>query len=94
MNLLLKPSNLGLPSDNVTRNNLKSIATFLYYIYLYEITQNICPAHNKIDDTLFVEKLDAETKIKTPWSATVGDSSVVEELMDLSKIENLVWSNE
>ena len=57
---------------------MKSIATFLYYVYVYEVTEKICPARSKIDDTIFTEKLDPMTKNKYIVTATVGDASVIE----------------
>ena len=61
--MLLKPAELNLPADSITRNNLKSIATFIYYIYLYEVTTNIAKGHNPIDDDLFEEYVDPITKV-------------------------------
>ena len=87
--MLLKPSEFNLPADQVTRNNLKSIATFIYYIYLYEVTANIAKGRNQIDDELFEEYIDPITKEKSYKAVTKGDSSVVDQLMDLGRVEKL-----
>ena len=94
LNMLLKPSELNLPADSVTWNNLKSIATFIYYIYLYEVTANIAKAWNKLDDQLFEEHIDPVSKQKTYKAVTKGDASVVDQLMDLGRVEKLFWENE
>ena len=78
LNMLLKPAELNLPADFTTRTNLKSIATFIYYIFIYEVTNNLASGKNELDDTLFEATTDPITKRKIYKSATKGDASVVD----------------
>lgn len=58
--LLLTPGSMNLSTNTTEKANLKTIASFIYFLYRYEMI-SICPAREEMNNVLFVETLDKTT---------------------------------
>ncbi len=84
---LLIPKNLGYNTNSQGKANFRTIASFLYFVYLLEITEVICPAKDPNDDVIFHEEKDHENKIVSK-QCSIGNNTVADQLIPYGPIND------